>query len=30
VVALPQDASDEFFTTSYDTGRTWVTTPFPN
>jgi photosystem II stability/assembly factor-like uncharacterized protein len=30
VVALPQDASDRFFTTSYDAGLTWVTTPFPN
>jgi photosystem II stability/assembly factor-like uncharacterized protein len=30
VVALPQDASDRFFTTSYDAGVTWVTTPFPN
>jgi photosystem II stability/assembly factor-like uncharacterized protein len=30
VVALPQDGSDAFFTTSYDAGRTWVTTPFPN
>jgi photosystem II stability/assembly factor-like uncharacterized protein len=29
VVALPQDASDRFFTTSYTAGRTWVTTPFP-
>jgi photosystem II stability/assembly factor-like uncharacterized protein len=30
VVALPQDASDHFFTTSTDAGVTWVTTPFPN
>jgi photosystem II stability/assembly factor-like uncharacterized protein len=30
VVALPQDPSDRFFTTSYDAGLTWVTTSFPN
>jgi photosystem II stability/assembly factor-like uncharacterized protein len=29
VVALPKDAADRFFTTSYTAGRTWVTTPFP-
>jgi photosystem II stability/assembly factor-like uncharacterized protein len=29
VVALPEDATDRFFTTSYTAGRTWVTTPFP-
>jgi photosystem II stability/assembly factor-like uncharacterized protein len=30
VVALPQDPSDRFFTTSYTAGLTWVTTRFPN
>jgi photosystem II stability/assembly factor-like uncharacterized protein len=30
VVALPENASNRYFTTSYDAGRTWVTTRFPN
>jgi photosystem II stability/assembly factor-like uncharacterized protein len=28
VVALPQDPKDDFFTTSYTAGQTWVTTSF--